>query len=145
MLVCSVEQRLMSLLLVFELNDICLILFSQIQSEVNLLTQCILCYFSYFLSSADFFSNHIFTKKYFRNKSECQTVWIQIRPNIFSSMILVKTVSKGNQQRTFFFFCFTSQVNSYGHCGTVSSPNHTFSWAGLNKRITSNSCTYFRL
>ena len=29
------------------------------------------------------------------------------------------------------FCCFTSQVNSYGHCGTVSSPNHTFSWAGL--------------
>ena len=25
------------------------------------------------------------------------------------------------------FCCFTSQVNSYGHCGTVSSPNHTFS------------------
>ena len=45
----------------------------------------------------------------------------------------------------FRFCCFTSQVNSYGHCGTVSSPNHTFSWAGLNKRLTSNSCTYFRL
>ena len=24
------------------------------------------------------------------------------------------------------FYCFTSQVNSYGHDGTVSSPNHTF-------------------
>ena len=24
------------------------------------------------------------------------------------------------------FCCFTSQVNSYGHCETVSSPNHTF-------------------
>ena len=24
------------------------------------------------------------------------------------------------------FCCFTSQVNSYGHYGTVSSPNHTF-------------------
>ena len=43
------------------------------------------------------------------------------------------------------FCCFTSQVNSYGHCGTVSSPNHTFSWAGLNKLLTSNPCTYFRL
>ena len=43
------------------------------------------------------------------------------------------------------FCCFTSQVNSYGHCGTVSSPNHTFSWAGLNKRLTSNLSTYFRL
>ena len=43
------------------------------------------------------------------------------------------------------FCCFTSHVNSYGHCGTVSSLNHTFSWAGLSKRLTSNLCTYFRL
>ena len=27
--------------------------------------------------------------------------------------------------------------NSYGHVRTVSSPNHTFSWASLNKRLTS--------
>ena len=43
------------------------------------------------------------------------------------------------------FCCFTSQVNSYGHCGTVSSSSHTFSWASLNKQLTSTSCTYFRL
>ena len=43
------------------------------------------------------------------------------------------------------FCCFTSHVNSYGHCWTVSSLNHTFSWAGLSKRLTSNLCTYFRL
>ena len=43
------------------------------------------------------------------------------------------------------FCCFTSQVNSYGHCGTVSSPNNTFSWASLNKRLTSKSCAYFPL
>ena len=43
------------------------------------------------------------------------------------------------------FCCFTSQVNSCGHCGTVSSPNHTFSLASLNKQVTSTSCTYFRL
>ena len=42
-------------------------------------------------------------------------------------------------------FLFTSQVNSYGHGGTVSSPNHTFSWASLNKQLTSNLCTYFHL
>ena len=41
------------------------------------------------------------------------------------------------------FCCFTSQVNSYGHCGTVSSPNHTFSWAGLKKRLTSNCAHTF--
>ena len=32
-----------------------------------------------------------------------------------------------------FVCCFTSQVNSYGHGGRVSSPNHTFYWASLNK------------
>ena len=59
--------------------------------------------------------------------------------------------AKSNQGHTgihvffFCFCCFTSHVNSYGHCGTVSSLNHTFSWAGLSKRLTSNLCTYFRL
>ena len=53
----------------------------------------------------------------------------------------VSAVKKAN----ILFSCFTSQVNSYGHCGTVSSPNHTFSWASLNKQFTSTSCTYFRL
>ena len=43
------------------------------------------------------------------------------------------------------FCCLTSHVNSYGHCGTVSSLSHTFSWAGLSKRLTSNLCTYFCL
>ena len=36
-------------------------------------------------------------------------------------------------------------IKIYGHGGTVSSPNHTFSWASLNKQLTSNSCTYFLL
>ena len=43
------------------------------------------------------------------------------------------------------FCCLTSQVNSYGHDGTVKSPNHTFSWASLNKQLTSTLCTYFGL
>ena len=30
-------------------------------------------------------------------------------------------------------------INSYGHGRTVSSPNHTFSWASLNKQLTSNT------
>ena len=53
--------------------------------------------------------------------------------------------SRDNSQFVCLFCCLTSQVNSYGHCGTVSSPNHTFSWASLNKQLTSTSCTYFRL
>ena len=36
-------------------------------------------------------------------------------------------------------------VNSYGHAGTVSSPNHTFYWANLTKPLTSTSCIYFCL
>ena len=58
-----------------------------------------------------------------------------------------RSLMKARNSRAFvcLFCCLRSQVNSYGHCGTVSSPNHTFSWAGLNKRFTSNSCTYFRL
>ena len=44
-----------------------------------------------------------------------------------------------------FVLLFTSQVNSYGHGRMVSSPNHTFSWASLNKQLTSTLCTYFRL
>ena len=43
------------------------------------------------------------------------------------------------------FCCLTTQVNSYGRGGTVSSPNHTFSWASMNKQLTSTSCTYFHL
>ena len=54
----------------------------------------------------------------------------------------------GNSSQSLFaclFCCFTFQVNSYGHGGTVSSHNQTFSWASLNKQLTSISCTYFRL
>ena len=36
------------------------------------------------------------------------------------------------------FVCFVAlRPKIYGHCGTVSSPNHTFSWASLNKQLTS--------
>ena len=52
---------------------------------------------------------------------------------------------KDSDQTVCLFCCFTSQVNSYGHGGTVSSPYHTFSWASLNKQLTSTSCTYYRL
>ena len=33
------------------------------------------------------------------------------------------------------FCCFTSQVNSYGHCGMVSSPNHTFFLGKLEQAV----------
>ena len=65
---------------------------------------------------------------------------------ILYKTILLNEMSNGTEPLfVCLFCCLTSQVNSYGHGGTVSSPSHTFSWAGLNKRLTSNSCTYFRL
>ena len=37
-------------------------------------------------------------------------------------------------------FCrFTSQLNSYGHGGTVSSPNHTFFLGRLEKAVNQYS------
>ena len=40
-----------------------------------------------------------------------------------------------------FVFLLYVLVNSYGYGGMVSSPNHTFfSWASLNKNLTSTSC-----
>ena len=65
--------------------------------------------------------------------------------NYWCIPVLLFILYSATEKFCLFVWCFTSQVNSYGHCGTVSSPNHTFSWAGLNKRLTSNSCTYFRL
>ena len=49
-----------------------------------------------FLASADIiFQNILFSNNSF---SLCQTVWIQIRPEILSDLILVQTVCKGDQQ-----------------------------------------------
>ena len=51
-----------------------------------------------FLSSADFFQNQLFRKILSGIPSECQTVWIQIRPDILSDLIWVQTVCKVYQQ-----------------------------------------------
>ena len=44
-----------------------------------------------------------------------------------------------------FVFMLIVPVNCYGHVAMVSSPNRTFSWESLTKRLTSSSCTYFHL
>ena len=90
-------------------------------------------------------------KNYARQKQEkeqqhSQSKNTEIRQTILDSQYMFPKISPFlGDLFDCLFCCFTSQVNSYGHCGTVSSPNHTFSWAGLNKRLTNNSCTYFRL
>ena len=47
-----------------------------------------------------FFSRSTFMKNSFKNHSECQTVWIQIRPDVASGLIWVQTVCKSYQQTT---------------------------------------------
>ena len=53
-----------------------------------------------FLLSADFFQNQFFQKILSGIPSECQTDWIQIRPDILSGLIWVQSVSKVMSRRT---------------------------------------------
>ena len=57
--------------------------------------------FACFLSSVVFFLKINFLKKNLSViPSEYQTIWIQIKPDVFSGLIWVKTVCKGYQQTT---------------------------------------------
>ena len=53
-----------------------------------------------FLSSVDFFLNQLFQNILLGIPSECLTVWIQIRPDVSSGLILIQTVCKIYQQTT---------------------------------------------
>ena len=53
-----------------------------------------------FLSSADLFQNHFFRKIISGMPSQCQTVWIQIKPDVLLGLIWVQTVCKSYQQIT---------------------------------------------
>ena len=103
----------------------------------TLLTFCILGNFSclcchlLILSKLTLMKFKTFFKELYQNVKQFGLI---TETNIMSVLIWVQIVCNGYQQTTFFLFCcFTSQVKSYGHGGTVSSPNHTFSWASLNK------------
>ena len=56
--------------------------------------------FPAFLPSADFFRKHLSRKILSGIPPECQTDWIQSRPNILSGLIWVQCVCKGYQQTT---------------------------------------------
>ena len=45
-----------------------------------------------YLTSADFFQNYFFRKVLSEIPSECQIVWIQIRPDILSGLIWIQSV-----------------------------------------------------
>ena len=69
-----------------------------------------LCLLSKFLhallSSADYFQSQVLRKILSRIPSECQTIWIQIRPDFLSGLIWVQTVCKGYQQTTSELFVY---------------------------------------
>ena len=56
--------------------------------------------FQAFLSSADFFQYQLFRKNLSGIPSECQTDWIQTRPDVLSGLIWVQSVCKGYEQTT---------------------------------------------
>ena len=53
-----------------------------------------------FLSSSDFSQNQHFRKILLGIRSECQTIWIHIRPDILSGLIWFQTVCKVYRQTT---------------------------------------------
>ena len=65
-----------------------------------MLSFCLLGNFASFLSSADFFQDKLFGKNLSGMPSECQTVWILVRPDILSGLIWVQTVCISYQQTT---------------------------------------------
>ena len=70
---------------------------------VNYLTPCLLSNFR--LLIVFFFQNHLFRKNLSGIPSECQTVWIQIRPDILSGLIRVQSVWKGYQHTRLHVVC----------------------------------------
>ena len=63
-------------------------------------------FFILFLSSIDFFQNQLVQKFLSGISSECQTDWIQIRPDVLSGLIWVQTVCKGfAPSRLFMLYC----------------------------------------
>ena len=67
--------------------------------ELTCLILCILGNFACFLSSADYFQNHLFQIPS-GILSECQKVWIQVRLDVLSGLTLVQTAFKGYKQMT---------------------------------------------
>ena len=64
---------------------------------VSLLFEIFLCAF---LSSADFFQNQFLEKNHSGTLSECQRVWIQIKPDNSSGLIWVQNCLQKYQKMT---------------------------------------------
>ena len=70
-------------------------------ASTAVLTLCILGNFAcFFCHLWIFLKNELIQKNLFGIPSECQIVWIQIRPDVLSGLIWVQTACKGYQQTT---------------------------------------------
>ena len=70
-------------------------------TQLITLTLCMLGNFACFFVVCDFFlKSNISIKNLSEIPSECQTVWIQIRPDVLFGLIWVQTLCKGYQQMT---------------------------------------------
>ena len=91
--------------------------------------------FHVILSSADFFQNQLF-RKFF----QCQTDWIQIRPDILSGLIWAQTVCISYQQtlliapaKFFIFFCRL----------LIFSKNYFRNYIRVSNRLVPDQAPYF--
>ena len=90
-----------------------------------------------------------FFKKIFQEYHQCQTIWIQIRPDVLSGLIRVQTVCKGYQQTTkvptswekvnkkkncwcfsyfFIFICCGYSIETACRGASNEYPQYMFSW-----------------
>ena len=68
----------------------------RLENMIMKLSLCLLGNFACFFVVCSFFQSQLFGKILSGIPLECQTVWIQIRPDILSGLIWVQTVCKGN-------------------------------------------------
>ena len=103
------------------------LLISNIISCADLFNSLPLGNFSCFFVVCLVFVKSIFSKNSSGISSECQTDWIQIRPNILSGLIWVQSVCKGYEQTTHVgkeLMLFWGKTGPKGQMYTKSQ-NHT--------------------
>ena len=106
--------------------------FSHIKAHMYILTLSPWEIFHAFLSSADFFKINLFRKKNSVIPSECQTVWIQIRPDICQawsgSNLFAKVISRQHDGLLYIQLNFgrwnSSVANTMNHWYTFISPGN---------------------
>ena len=85
------------------------------------LTLCLLGNFACFLSSTDYFQNHLYRKILSGIPSECQADCILIRSDKISGLFWVQSACKGYQQRTLAGNVFKQEGSFYVKITNIGS------------------------